>query len=67
MPINKHVVVLILFMYDLRNTYSFATFQSIFAIFLLLIDERESSKKKIRTEFLCQILFKKTTRTFEHL
>lgn len=28
MLIFWHVVVFILFMYDLRNTYSFATFQS---------------------------------------
>lgn len=28
MPINKHVVVFILFMYDFGNTYSFAIFQS---------------------------------------
>lgn len=59
MPINKHVVVFILFMYDLGNTYSFAIFQSIFAIFLSLIDERESSIKKLKIGFLCQILLKK--------
>lgn len=52
MPINKHVVVFILFMYDLGNTYSFAIFQSIFAIFLSLIDERESSIKKAKNRIL---------------